>query len=103
MAGLLHLALTKCSRVRQFGASIRSHDIIEVNTTRSAQSLESEIAILRDRFELLEAAHVKRGLNVEGFIKPAPPPVTQQGGGLIPNVSARLMPTYPVMKVAQQQ
>ena len=55
MAGLLHLALTKCSRVRQFGASIRSHDIIEVNTTRSAQSLESEIAILRDRFELLEA------------------------------------------------
>ena len=103
MAGLLHLALTKCSRVRQFGASIRSHDIIEVNTTRSAQSLESEIAILRDRFELLEAAQVKRGLHVERFIKPAPPPVAQQGGGLIPNVSTRLMPTYPIMKVAQQQ
>ena len=102
MAGLLHLALTKGSRVRQFGASIRSHDIIEVNTTRSAQSLESEIAILRERFELLEATQAKRGLDVESFIKPAPPAVTH-GGGLIPNVSARLMPTYPLMKVAQQQ
>ena len=102
MAGLLHLALTKCSRVRQFGASIRSHDIIEVNTTRSAQSLESEIAILRERFELLEATQAKRGLDVESFINPAPPAVTH-GGGLIPNVSARLMPTYPLMKVAQQQ
>ena len=56
MAGLLHLALTKCSRVRQFGASIRSHDIIEVNTTRSAQSLESEIAILRAGAEKARAS-----------------------------------------------